>query len=84
MKTTMVLDDVLYQQVKVRAAERGTSVASVVEDALRLLLADGMTQSVASTPELPSYDMGEFLIDVNDGRALREALDTGQELDALR
>lgn len=80
----MVLDDVLYQQVKVRAAERGTSVASVVEDALRLLLADTTAPSMMGAPELPSFDMGDFLIDVNDDRALREALDEEQDVDALR
>lgn len=84
MKTTMVLDDLLYQQVKVRAAERGTSVASVVEDALRLLLADATTTSMTGAAVLPSFEMGEFLIDVNDGRAVREALDEGRDLNAVR
>lgn len=84
MKTTMLLDDALYQQVKVRAAERGTSVASVVEDALRLLLADATSTRDTGAAELPSFAMGEFFIDINDGRALQEALDEGRDIDALR
>lgn len=80
----MVLDDGLYQQVKIRAAERGTSVASLVEDALRLLLADVTGPTSAGAKTLPAFHMGGFLVDIDDGRALRDALDAGRDLNALR
>jgi hypothetical protein len=84
MKTTLVLDDDLYRQAKVTAAHRGVTVASVVEEALRLMLL-GSTDGPASVPvSLPSWDLGEPLVDINDNRALREALDADRPLDALR
>lgn len=38
MKTTIEIDDELFRRVKVRAAERGASLRSVFEDALRRVL----------------------------------------------
>jgi len=38
MRTTLNLDDDLYREVKVVAAERGVSATSVIEDALRAAL----------------------------------------------
>lgn len=84
MKTTMVLDDALYQQAKVVAAKRGAPVASIVEEALRLYLSDPAPAADDRVRTLPTFDMGEFLVDVNDNRALREALDAGRDVDALR
>lgn len=40
MKTTVEIDDELFRQAKVRAAQEGTSLRSVVEEALRALLAE--------------------------------------------
>ena len=84
MKTTMVIDDDLYRQAKVVAAQRGKPVASVVEEALRLLLIRTAIEPMALDFELPSWDLGESLVDINDSRALREALDQDLDLNALR
>lgn len=85
MKTTLVLDDDLYRQAKVTAAHRGVSVASVVEEALRLLLlAPGTDEGRAAPVPLPTWDLGEPLVDINDNRALRDALDSDRDPDALR
>ncbi len=85
MKTTLVLDDDLYRQAKVTAAHRGVSVASVVEEALRLLLLGATAEEPqAAPPPLPSWDLGEPLVDIYDNRALRDALDSDRDPDALR
>lgn len=38
MRTTITLDDRLFAQLKKRAAESGTSVSRVIEQAIRLLM----------------------------------------------
>lgn len=84
MKTTLVLDDDLYREVKVTAANRGVTVASVVEEALRLLLLRSATDELGpALPPLPSWDLGEPLVDIYDNRALREALDSERYPHAL-
>lgn len=83
MKTTLVLDDDLYQRVKVLASQRNRTVSSVVEDALTLMLsADAPTN--APTEPMPSWDMGQPLVDIDDARSLRQTLDTDRASDALR
>ncbi|MGH3685490.1 MAG: hypothetical protein ACRDRU_16705 [Pseudonocardiaceae bacterium] len=43
MKTTIEIDDELFRRVKVRAAEQGSSLRSVFEDALRRVLDEYQT-----------------------------------------
>jgi len=38
MRTTLNIDDDLYRDIKVEAARRGSSITSVIEDALRASL----------------------------------------------
>ncbi|MGH3908817.1 MAG: type II toxin-antitoxin system VapB family antitoxin [Pseudonocardiaceae bacterium] len=45
MKTTIEIDDELFRRAKVRAAEQGSSLRSVVEDALRRALDEHRTGS---------------------------------------
>ncbi len=80
----MVLDDSLYQRAKVVAAQRGTPVASLIEEALRLLLADSAEDQINSALNLPSWNMGASSVDLNDSHALRDALDQGLDINALR
>ena len=39
MRTTVTIDDVLLEQLKKRAAERGTTVSEVIEDSVRMATA---------------------------------------------
>lgn len=83
MKTTLVLDDDLYRQAKIAASEQGVTVSSVVEEGLRLLL----QVKVAKSPprrDMPSWSMGRPRVDLSDSRAVREALDSTEDLNALR
>ncbi|HEY2955939.1 MAG TPA: ribbon-helix-helix protein, CopG family [Candidatus Eisenbacteria bacterium] len=64
-RTTLLLDDALYAELKRRAASGGRTLTDVVERALRLglqALAGGRRGRV----RLPSYDLGPFLSDPFD------------------
>jgi hypothetical protein len=61
-RTTLVLDDAIYTQLKKRAAEDGRTLSETVERALRLGL-QAMTGGKKGRIKLPSYDLGPFLVD---------------------
>jgi plasmid stability protein len=86
MRTTVTLDDRLYVQAKVRAAEAGTSVGSVLEEALRQYLASAEHVAQAELPPLPTFDSGGVLpgIDLDDMSAVYQVLDEGSSIDAVR
>ena len=50
MRTTLNIADDLYTAVKVEAARRGETVTSVIEEAMRRLLAERGTQAESSFP----------------------------------
>ncbi len=84
MRTTVALDDHLLESAKRRARERGQTLGQVLEDALRRELAG---RDEVEQIEIPVFRGGGGPlpgIDLTSNRALREALDSGSELDALR
>ncbi len=86
MRTTLILDDAVYQRAKINAAERGVTVASVVEEALRLLLAKSTTGSPDAGP-MPIDDQMSWVrpgIDINDTSALLDSMDDQRDIDVLR
>lgn len=68
-RTTLILDPALYQHLKLRAAAEGRTLTEIVEHALRLGLQAGTTGRRGRL-QLPSYDLGPFLIDPADRAAL--------------
>ena len=75
MKTTLNLDDELLLRAKRRAADRGTTLTAVVEDALRSALS-GPKVGERFRLELPIVDGGEPpRVDPADRAALYEVLD---------
>jgi len=87
VRTTFILDDELYRRVKMSAAERGVTVTSVVEEALRLLLAQQAAATPPSLGPMPVDANASWVrpgIDVNDGSAVLEALDADRGIDAVR
>ena len=88
MRTTLVIDDDLYREAKVAAADAHASVSSVVEDALRLLLASrsdrSRGQGIEGMPVNTEMSWVHPGIDIYDGRALRDLLDEGRDISALR
>ena len=86
MRTTIRIDDELYRELKARAARRGATVASVIEDVIRAGLAAETARHDAPPPDLPTYGSRGTLpgIDLADTAALRAAMDEGEPADALR
>ena len=61
-RTTLVMAAALYAELKRRAAAEGRTLAEVTETTLRLgLEAHGATRR--TRVQLPSYDLGPFLLD---------------------
>jgi hypothetical protein len=72
-RTTMVLAPALFATLKRRAADEGRTLTEVVERLLRL----GLQASAAARRgrvQLPSYDLGPYLVDPGDRRGLIEVL----------
>lgn len=85
MRTTLVIDDELYRRVKASAAQRGCSVTSLVEEALRLALAASEARSsFTGLPVAPEGGEVQPGVDLHDSRALQALLDEGRPADALR
>ena len=68
-RTTLLIDETLYAELKRRAAAEGRTLTGVVETALRLGLQAGGGRR-RTRIQLPSYDLGPFLVDPSERRAL--------------
>ena len=64
-RTTLVLDDRIYGELKHRAVIDHHTLTETVERALRLGL-DAMATRRRGRIRLPSYDLGPFLVDPSD------------------
>ena len=84
VRTTIRIDDELYRRTKAAAARGGRPVGEVIEDALRSFL-DRAGDARYAEP-LPTYGGSGVLpgVDLSSNTALREAMDDGVPLDALR
>ncbi len=85
MRTTIRIDDDVYRRVKARAARTGRTVGEVIEDAVREALRPRRTDPRDMVP-LPTFGGGGTLpgIDLGDAGALRDRMDEGESLNALR
>jgi hypothetical protein len=83
MKTTLVLDDALVEQVRQRAKERGVSMSSVVEEAIFRMLTEKATPSHPPL-DLPSFNSGGYLVDITDRNAMYDAMDDPTEMARYR
>lgn len=70
-RTTLIIDDALYAELKRRAAAAGRTLTDTVEIVLRLGLQAAGTGRRGRV-RLPSYDLGPFLVDPS---ALEPAVD---------
>ena len=68
-RTTLLIADALYAELKRRAAAEGRTLTDVVEAALRHGLSTIASRRRAPL-QLPSYDLGPFLVDPSDREAL--------------
>ena len=72
MKTTLVLPDALALQLKREAVNQGRSMSEVAAEALRTFFHS--KKSSRRKVKIPTYDMGEILVDICDRRTLHEKL----------
>lgn len=85
MRTTIRIEDELLRRLKLRAAETGRTVGALIEDAVRVALetADDHRKVV---DRLTTFGSQGVLpgVDLTSNAALRDAMDAGTDLDALR
>jgi hypothetical protein len=81
MRTTLVIDDDLYREVKSMAALQGETVTSLVEQALRELIAAELRDPRDIQPLSYLEPMGEPCgeIDLDDNSAVLDVLDSDSE-----
>lgn len=80
VRTTVNLPDALFLEVKQRAANRGTTVTSLLEEALRDLLVKEQQEPPRRRLPTDGEPQGRLLVDLLDADALAAALDA----DSLR
>jgi hypothetical protein len=85
MRTTVTIDEMLYRRVKARAAETGRTVSEVINDALREALRP-RRDAATPPPDLPVFGGSGVLpgVDLASNPSLRDVMDEGVGLDALR
>lgn len=77
MRTTLTLDDDLASRLKDLAHERGVPFKQVVNEAIR----QGLDGSAAKRAfGLPTFDMGEPLIDLTKAAQLADAIDDEERI----
>lgn len=84
-RTTIRIDDDLYRRVKAEAARRGRRVSEVIEDAVRDAIRPP-PEPAGLLPELPVFGGSGVRpgVDLTDAAALRDRMDDGEPLDAMR
>jgi hypothetical protein len=85
VRTTIRIDDTLYRRAKTIAAESGRTVSDVIEDAVRTGL-ERDRRSPEDLRPLPTFGGSGVLpgVDVSDSARLRDGMDEGEPLRALR
>lgn len=85
MRTTIRIDETLYRRAKAKAAQTGRTVSEVIEDAVRESLRPGSRRGAAVAP-LPTFGGSGVMpgVDLNSSAALRDVMDEGAAVDALR
>jgi hypothetical protein len=73
MKTTLIIDDDVMTRLKAEAVRQGRTISELVEAAIRSFLEPKRREK--KLKPLPSFDMGEPLVDISDREALYEILD---------
>lgn len=75
MRTTLNLPDALVEAAKQRAADRGTTLTSLIEEGLRRVLAESPTPAPHEVTVFQADGEVRMLIDPADKAALAQVLD---------
>jgi len=88
MRTTLNLDDELLRDAKRLAAERGTTLTAVMEDALRIAVRRVEKPKPRRRVKLPTFGVpGEGFrpgVNLDSNAAMLELMDEGVPLEKLR
>lgn len=80
MKTTLLIPDQLFRELKRRAAERRTTLSALVEETLRRGLEEETdTQLPGVLEPLPVHHLGAPLVDLADRDALWRVMESEHE-----
>jgi len=71
-RTTLLIDETLYAELRRRAADERRTLTEIVERSLRSGLA--AERAARGRVSLPSYDLGPFLVDPADRDAVAGVL----------
>lgn len=74
MRTTLNVEDSLYRDLKVRAAQEGLTVTSVIEEALRAYLHGSTARATAELPVLAESGGTLPGVDLRDPQTVFDAL----------
>jgi hypothetical protein len=77
MKTTLIIPDPVFRDLKRRAAERGTTMSALATELMRRGLAD--RPKPVKLPPLPTFNAGPPLVDVANREALFDLLDAERD-----
>lgn len=77
MKTTLIIPDPVFKDLKRRAIERGETLSELAAELLRKGLAEPRAQK--RLPPLPTFDMGEPRVNIDDRKALYDVLDAERD-----
>ena len=75
MRTTIVIDDDLFRELKKRAAEENRTLSQVTQETLRRGLLRRQAASRPTRVRLPSFAMGKPAVDLADRNQLFDILD---------
>jgi hypothetical protein len=75
MRTTIVIDDALFRELKKRAAEEKRTLSEVTQEALRRGLTRPAPAGRPARVKLPSFAMGKPAVDLADRDQLFDLLD---------
>ena len=75
MRTTLVIDNALFRELKRRAAEQNRTLSDVTQDALRRGLAVPTPPRRRKPGRLPTFAMGRPRVDLADRNQLYDILD---------
>lgn len=74
MRTTLIIPDQIFRELKRRAAQRRETLSTLVEETLRRGLDDSRA-SEGTLPQLPVHHLGVPSVDVADRDALWRAME---------
>lgn len=74
MRTTLIIPDAVYRELKRRAAEAGKTISGLATELIRRGLSQEQPSAV-ELPPLPTFDLGPALVDVADRDALYDLFD---------